>query len=735
MGFALRKGDIPSGSGIAVTGASAQVTVKNAWPDGSAKFAIVAGTAALTAGVATAVALSAGAASNGTALTTSDLQAALVQPVTVGCGSFGSASWSGSDWASPFETWVVGHRMSSWLYRKSVGSDSHLVAWLEVRLYAGGALEVLPWVENGYLMVTGPTSKNATYSFTLGGTLRFSQSIDIPHHCRTVLIGASSASGGAETAYWLGTAHDVIAVHDADYIQTTGLVPAYFAKTNPTSARVLAQPTTYKPLQQGSFPNGMGAGGYSPSIGLLPEWDVLHLTSANSVTYKSVIFNGFSAGRYATHYRDESNGHRPARLSLYPTMQIREPAQGYVTPPATSGTLPPNWTMSHHPSVGYFAYLISGRAYFRDEIQFLASFNSLSETAGARENSAGISKTTASGNERHTAWMWRTLVQAISATPDADTVAAGEFRAQLENNVSWYHGYYIGASNDAANPRIKSLGWVEPAVDYNSGLYLVNGVVSAGASTTVIQINPGGIDQDQTGPNQYIGWTCTNNTTKEARRVTSYNIVTNTLTVSPGFSTAPPAGTIILLDDSVYFTATWMQDFVTAAWGYTKDLGVGLTATRMQQMDRLFAWKAQSVVGRLGGSGATEYTYRDYAPYTVAISPSANPDWVGGTGPWFTDWGQVWSATYAGASVDDSNHKPPPYLAHGPRTDGDLRSNIAADLPGANALPAIAYCVKYGIAGAEAGYRRLTTASNWPQLVAALDIEPVWSVAPGVFPR
>ena len=30
-------------------------------------------------------------------------------------------------------------------YRRPIGSDAHLVAWLEVRLYAGGAVEVLPW--------------------------------------------------------------------------------------------------------------------------------------------------------------------------------------------------------------------------------------------------------------------------------------------------------------------------------------------------------------------------------------------------------------------------------------------------------------------------------------------------------------------------------------------------------------------------------------------------------------
>ena len=44
------------------------------------------------------------------------------------------------------------------MYRKQVGTDAHLVAWLEVRLFPGGLVEILPSIENGYLLVTGPTS-------------------------------------------------------------------------------------------------------------------------------------------------------------------------------------------------------------------------------------------------------------------------------------------------------------------------------------------------------------------------------------------------------------------------------------------------------------------------------------------------------------------------------------------------------------------------------------------------
>lgn len=456
-GYAVRQGDIPSGSGVAITGATAQATVKNTWPDGSVKFCVIAGTVNATADVPVEITVAAGTASSGTALSTTDLQAALTQPVTIDAGAFGSASWSGSDWASPFEAWVAGHRMSSWVYRKPIGTDDHLVAWLEVRLYAGGAVEILPWVENGYLLVAGPTSKSATYTFTMGGTARFSAAIDIPHHCRTVLLS------GTATAHWLGTDPDVIVKHDAGYMQSSALVPCYLADTPADAAVVTALPTTFAPFQQGSWPAGMGSGGYHGSIGLLPEWDVLYLTCQAPSIYKSVLFNAYSAGRYAVHYRDEADGNRWARLSQHTTLNIRAPEAGWETTPAATGTSSPSFSLSHQPSVGYMAYLVTGRRYFLDQLQAVATSNALNRDSTTREAGLGLYKSTASSNTRHVAWCLRTLAQAITATPDADSTVQGEFRAQYQNNVNYYHTKYVTVAN-SANP----VRFVEDS-DYNGG--------------------------------------------------------------------------------------------------------------------------------------------------------------------------------------------------------------------------------------------------------------------------
>ena len=218
VGQAFRQGDVPSGSGVVGNVSALQVVPKNVWPDGSLKYAIVSGRATLTANVPSLISLSVGNPGTNTDLTTANLRATNVT-ASISAGTFGSASWSGADFDAPFIGWVSGPQMSSWIYRKPVGADPHLVGWLEVRLYAGGAVEVLPWVENGYLLVANPTDKNATYTFTLGGTQRFTQSIDLLNHERMVLASGSTLS------HWLGSDPQIVPQHDVDYLEVVSAQP------------------------------------------------------------------------------------------------------------------------------------------------------------------------------------------------------------------------------------------------------------------------------------------------------------------------------------------------------------------------------------------------------------------------------------------------------------------------------------------------------------------------------
>lgn len=631
VGFAFRKGDIPAGQNVVSNVTDLQVTPKNRWNDGSLKFAIVAGRTTLSAGVPATVSLSPGSAPDRPALTLGELKATGVT-AAISAGQFGSAQWSAADWDQPFVAWVAGPEMSSWIYRKPIGSDAHLVAWLEVRIFKGNAVEVLPWIENGYLMVPGPTSKAERFTFALGGTQRFSADIDLPNHCRTPLV-----AGGA-LSYWLGADPQITPKHDTEYLQSTALVPSYRAKVAPEAARVKALVTTYSPLQQGNLPPGMGAGGYHASIGLLPEWDVLYLTSTSSAAYASIVCNGYSMGRYGIHFRDEKTN-RPLRFSSYPNLLLGAGSNvsnnGASTKdlytPTSTGTRPQTWAFTHHPSTGFLPYLVTGRWYFMEELQFAATLHFLKTTDWIRNFTEGVMETQAN-TTRGIAWTVRTLAQAACITPDDDLPLRTEFLSSLQSNIDWNYARYIAQPNNA-------FGWVEPYSDYSG------------------------------------------------------------------------AG------DGLYFEATWMQDFVTAAFGYTKAMEPAISAASASRLDAFFAWKARSIIGRLGGGGADEYLFCDAAPYSIAVAASDSADWVKGQGPWLADWG----ATYA-ATMKQPN----------PGSGDQLRGGFFPDATSywGNLQPAIAYAVQHGLPGALAAYRRLTTASNWSALATNFNADPVWSVRP-----
>ena len=629
IGQALREGHVPSGSSILADVPNVQAVIKSRWPDGSAKFAVLSGQVDLAANVWRSIGLSAGASPAATAPVSLTELKATGASASVQFGSFGTASWSAGDWDTPTQNWVSGPQMSSWIYRKPIGGDPHLTASLEVRAYKGGRVEVLPWIENGFLRVASPTSKTGTATFTLNGTQRFAQALALLNHQRAVLASSTTLT------HWTGGDPQITPRHNTAYLMSSKLVPNYRGVTSASSPLFGSLPSGYTPLAQASFPDSMGSAGYDPSIGLLPEWDVAYLTTGGDPrAFRGVLINGYAAGRYGIHYRDETTG-RPLAFSSYPNLVMGE-GSGVIgigasttnsyTPTATGGS-PPAYNNTHHPSMGYMAYLLSGWNYYLEETQLLATANFLKQNDSTRKTTQGVLETTTGANTtRGAAWAIRTLAQAAAITPDSDPLRA-QFVASIDANIAYYHGRYIATPN---NP----LGLVEPYSNYNTG-------------------DP---------------WT----------------------------------------------SSIWMDDFFTAAFGYLKELQV---TSQQTKLDDFLAWKYRSVVGRLGGSGADQFSYRYGAQYTVNYAPSATANWSSGAGPWYATWGAVARAM---AIPTTGNFGEP------------LESGYPTEPTGywGNLMPALSYAVDHGAVGAADAWTRVTTASNFPTQAAGYNNQPVWGVKP-----
>ncbi len=516
LGFAFVKGHITSGQGVASSNlAEMQVVPKNYWSDGSLKYAIISGHAALTADNPLVVTLGPSAVSNISPLTLSDLKATGIT-ATIDCESYGSVSWQSADWDSPHLEWTFGWQMSNWIYRKPVGNDPHLVAWLDVRLYKGGAVEVLPWIENGYIRVPNPTNKTANFRFDLGGNTLFNNFIDLPTHTRTPLLFGTALS------YWFDATDPAVTVHhDTIYMQASLLVPSYFADADAGQYALGRIVRSYAPLQQGNFDydnDQMPSPGYQRPIGLLPEHDVVYLTSVNAtIAYKGVVFNGYSAGRYPLHWRDEHTL-KPLRFSDYPNLVIDDTCRYYNNggsskydfTPRCNGTLAPRWDTAHSPSVGYMAYLVTGRWFFMEQVQFAATTNFLGLADGAivRNFSTGLLHPVLGAVQtRSSAWMIRALAHALSVTPDSDDYR-NNFKASWESNIWFHHEKYIQQANN-------DFGLIQPGEGYDNGNGSATSVVAIWQQDFVtaawghaIALDLPVSDADNTKAMEFFQWKC-----------------------------------------------------------------------------------------------------------------------------------------------------------------------------------------------------------------------------------
>lgn len=689
VGHAFKPGDVP-----AEIIAGLQCDVKSRWPDGSLKIAILSGVVT-AAGTSTDIAIGTGIPPLLPRLTVAQLKATGIA-ASIDAGALGSATWgaNSSDWDSPFNVtatgsadptdraWVAGPYCLNVIYRKQIGSDAHLTAWLDVRYFSTGDVEVVPYIENGYLLQASPGPKSGTFTFTLGGTARFGPTaLTVGHHTRSPLISGSALS------YWLDTDKTVTPKHDAAYLAGTGLVSAYLSDMTRTT-ELPALPSldagvsvAYTPFEQittsiSNFPTVMGGGGEHKSIGIQPCWEALALTTSTALAHQQMVRESYRFGRYHIHFREEAAGvaqFRPFRMADHLTLSVDNSTihaiqdargGGAVSVPTPSGAVPhesERWAPSHQPASPLLAYITTGRWWFMEECQFITNANWLADQPG-RQGASSIYEPFEIGGTapelRKSAWCLRNLLIAACVTPD-DDILKTQFDAAVDANIANMHAKYVAAP---ANP----FGLIETGSrSFTSGT--ASGMVAGGAQT-------------------------------------------------------------------------WQYDFWTAVWGRAVAWRVGPTRASRKKASDFFTWVANSIVGRLGTTAATEWLYRDlsvgfdqYAYPDPAIArlpwiwPGKNisvshsfgslggtdadtttgtyPDYAGGTGPWWSSWGEMYDHMIVGQSGQT-------------KVDGDLRGSFLDNPDGQfwNAFPAMVAAASLGISGASTGIARVRGNALWTYL-------------------
>lgn len=439
FGHVFVEGDIPSGSYVNSDLTDWQAVPTTYWPDGSLRHAIIAGRATCSANVLKSIALSVSATNrSGTALTEADLAAALPTTTLVAGGdSFTLNSLVGT--AARHRTVCSGPVMSNWIYRRQIAGSTTLVAWFDVRLYVGGAVEIFPWAENCPLLLS-TTNDIRTWTLTIAGVQRFSQSIDIKHHTRVPLINNTAASF-KHWSYWTGTDPQIEPKHDTAYMMATKLVPNYGWRS-PTSAAYSSGTTqTYSPNWIGDGGTALNNVGWQPRIGVHPNNMALFLSSsADARAYRSMMANGLAGGSWSIHARDEGYGNEPLVFSNRSTLW----QQGR---PGTGGQNGTGDDASHQPQYAMIPWLVTGRWWFLDEALMWVASNYLWQSPTNRNNADGVILSFANNETRGAAWALLHLGQALAITPTTHPCYAS-LLASMNANVLSYHGRYVAGTLD-----------------------------------------------------------------------------------------------------------------------------------------------------------------------------------------------------------------------------------------------------------------------------------------------
>lgn len=683
VGMALREGQFLGD--ILVSGPlAAEVDVRNVWGDGSAKFVVISGRVTLAAAASRRCTLQSGTASAGTALaesaiTTAGFEAELQfagGPVMALLPLVGVAAVSdatGLVTGGMVRQLASGAEMSSWLYAARLSAtNAHVIGWMEVRVYATGAVHVLPWVENGFTRVSGCAGRAGLLTFALAGTTRFSQAdVHLANHCRVV---AQAASG---CGHWSGTATDLYAAPDPMYMQSTKLVPPYFPDTTGASQLdSLTQtysPTVYGQLvssprdgggngtQNGDFDAGMANAGYHAGIGLLPAWDAFYLTSGDRRAWRSVVANAMGYGRYGVHFRDELTlaPFRPAdginkTLPQGSNHNIADVGAnqygGAETLPtvgaydAGGGTYlkPEYWAQTHHPSAGFMAYLLTGHEFFLELSQFVAGTCFLRQNNVQRSYGLGYQKTQEE-TVRGQAWALRSIFQAACISRDGSNLQTS-FSYIAAQNITFYNYHYIS------------------------------------------------------GPLGLCG---------------AFGTPRNTTNFRP--------------DTDTFRVNAFEYDFNAAVWGYGCDLKPvsGATYTNMVTYAK---WCAKWPVARLGPLGdAATFGFNCAARNNfIAIAPGpGGTQWDTNTG-WYINPGQMFAATPGGSNATNTTNTIGAYV-------GDDAS--AGYFPDAtsywgNIQLALCYAVELEVTGARDAYDRMVGASNWSLFESSANGNPGYAHRP-----
>ena len=328
----------------------------------------------------------------------------------------------------------------------------HLTARLHTRLVdAGTRIRTDVVMENTRTWTANPG--NITYSFAVkrnGTTVHTQPKFTHYHHARWHKVVWTGASAQPQTRvrhhmpYFM--ASRAVWNYDLSLTVPSGTINYLYSLLNQRRAEQTALGPMANLLLTTYFPTTGGR----IEIGPYPRWTSMYLISQDQRMLETMLANADASAAVPIHYRDD-NSQLPLDLERYPKVSTWIGPSQPELPVVSNGSTIWNPDVSHQASFSYVPYLITGDAFYLDEVQFWASWTLASPNPGYRGEGKGLMSPE---QIRGRAWGVRAIGEAFRATPDSHPHKA-YFMSRLQNNLDWFSQTYIAGSTA---PKVTQMG-------------------------------------------------------------------------------------------------------------------------------------------------------------------------------------------------------------------------------------------------------------------------------------
>jgi hypothetical protein len=358
-------------------------------------------------------------------------------------------------------TWLAGPLAQETRVTHRIAGSLRLV--LDIRAYAGGAIEADIQLNNDIAMQ--PQGGLAHYGVTItqSGRTVFSMA-DITQH----------QYQDWHTIIRIDGRSPVNVIHDVAAMERVGAVPSYELKCGVAAqalnieARQIHSPGWDTPLSDAALVKYEPMTGGRPEIGPTTSANAIWLITQSPTAAVYAISQADTAGAIPWHmfnlqtgnflttqdspniWTDVRGGPRSGTIGL--TQQVDD-ADGWR----------PN--VAHEPDLAYVPFLMTGRRYYLDQLNAIATWNETSTWPASVARNEGQGIVVGAGNQvRGSAWELRSLDEAAYINPDGSAMKA-YFSKMVANNTGFLlqsipgwaaaegdaYGYIPGMYNDSGN--------------------------------------------------------------------------------------------------------------------------------------------------------------------------------------------------------------------------------------------------------------------------------------------